>query len=118
MNEEKQIEERFSKEMPFKVPEKYFENFTAEMMARLPERKPKQSRWRPFAWAAACFCAAAIGVGAYLHFYKTAAPQATTAVAEYMATEASQDGDLDMLDQAADYMMFDEHDFYAYLSEE
>ena len=28
MNEEKLIEERFSKEMPFKVPENYFEDFT------------------------------------------------------------------------------------------
>ncbi|MBP3834485.1 MAG: hypothetical protein J6E45_01015 [Prevotella sp.] len=116
MNEEKLIEERFSKEMPFKVPENYFEDFTAQMMSQLPERKPKQSRQRPYMWVAACFCAVALGIGAYLHFNQKVVSPANSSSAGQLAAEVGHEGDL--LDQAADYMMYDDHDFYAYLSEE
>lgn len=116
MNEEKLIEEKFSKEMPFKVPENYFEEFTARMMSQLPEREARQSRRRPMLWAAACLCTAAMGIGAYLHFNKDVALPTEPSVVEQLAAETAHEGD--MFEQATDYMMFDEHDFYAYLSEE
>jgi hypothetical protein len=41
---------------------------------------------------------------------------ANSSSAGQLASEVGHEGDL--LDQAADYMMYDDHDFYAYLSEE
>jgi hypothetical protein len=41
MNEEMYIQEKVGKQNPFRVPEGYFDNLTAQVMQNLPEQ-PKQ----------------------------------------------------------------------------
>ena len=88
MEEEKYIEEKVGKRNPFRVPEGYFDNLTAQIMESLPEQKPKaKTVWlrKPMYYAAA------------------------HAVQQDVTDEA--------FDEAADYMMLDNHEIYALLSE-
>ncbi len=55
---------------PFKVPENYFENFNAEIMSKLPEKKTEGVKivplWKkaiPWTAAAAVFCGVIISTG-------------------------------------------------------
>jgi len=115
MKEEQFLKQHFGTRTGFTVPDGYFEQMQAQIMQQLPEsnarvvklRPARRAVWRPFA-AAACACAVIFGVGAYVHRATTAAPAAA------LVQTASADAHLQ---QAADYMMLDSNDIYAYLAD-
>lgn len=113
MEEEKYIEELVGKKNPFVVPGGYFEQLTARVMDQLPERRQKARQvWmRPVWWAAAAVCVLFISTTAWLVFPK-ASQQPQAQVAEVM-----QQPDDAFFDAAADYMMIDNQDIYACLSD-
>ena len=62
MKEEDILRKRFEGKEPFKVPEHFFENFTAELMDKLPEQEEKPelkitpwTRIKPWIYMAAMF---------------------------------------------------------------
>jgi len=123
MKEEKYIEDMVGKRNAFRVPDGYFDNFTAQMMLQLPEKpvaamkelKPRaKSIWlRPIFYAAASVCA--IVISATIWF---AMPSEQSATTQVQAQKVLQQDEADTyIDEAADYMMLDNHDIYAYLSE-
>lgn len=110
---------------PFKVPEGYFDSLTQRVMDAIPQNeirmvpqkqaKPLQ-RWRHYA-AAAAVVAALFGVGAYL--YQAETPQAMSeqqlAVKAHTVKASAADSDFEAV---ADYIMCDDYDLYAYISNE
>ena len=112
MNEELYIKSRMGDKNPFRVPEGYFDNFTAEMMQMLPEQEaPKKSlivRLRPLLYAAACLLVAIFTVAVYFS-EPDASRQSVASVAEPADT---------YVDDAADYLMADNMDIYACLASE
>ncbi len=112
MNEEKYIEERVGKRNPFRVPDGYFDQFPEQLMNSLPKRQPKAKLiWlRPIFYAAAGICALMICTGVYFALSEEPKHEAT------LVTTPQQEV-YDEFDEAADYMMLDNHDIYALLSE-
>lgn len=113
MEEEKYIEERIGKRNPFLVPDGYFDQFADQMMASLPERKPRaKSIWlRPAIYVAAGICAL-FGLVAALKFTPIS-DQTVPVQAQVLVQEQADDS----FDEAADYMMLDNHDIYAYMAD-
>ena len=113
MNEEKYIEEQVGKRNPFLVPEGYFDQLPDQIMKALPERKPKaKSVWmRPVLYVAASIAALLICTGVYLSVSDEPKHEAV------LVTQPQQQQAYDEFDEAADYMMLDNHDIYALLSE-
>ena len=113
MKEEKYIEELVGKRNPFVVPEGYFEQLTADVMQSLPERRPRaKTIWmRPVFYAAASVCALFVCATVWLSWPKSSTmPQGQVA-------EVVQVPDETYFDEAADYMMLDNQDIYACLSD-
>lgn len=113
--DEKTLRQLAGTENPFRVPENYFQQFTPQLMSRLPKRetpvikmRPWWSRYRGAVAAAACFAAAIFSVGIYM---KSSAPQAepTTTAATYNTDNT--------IDQMADYVMMDNEAIYASLAD-
>ena len=111
MNEEKYIEEKVGRRNPFVVPEGYFDTFTDQMMASLPERQPQAKRlWlRPLRYAAAVVCLFMLGAMAWFAFSPDKQPLQAKTV--NVSTDVA-------FDEAADYVMLDNSDIYACLSDE
>ena len=122
--EEKYLIEKVGKENPFKVPEGYFDTLSSQIMAKVEaegvaprdikagkEKRAKVVWLRPVLYAAASVCALFISVVAYQsHSDKgTAAPTQTVVANNQMLMD-------DYFDEAADYVMLDNQDIYAYLS--
>ena len=115
-NDEKYLRERVGQKNPFRTPEGYFDQFTANIMAQLPERTPQTAESKPVAkkvvmplrrWFYAAACVAALVVTAVsFHFHETADRQQSVAVTE------------SYIDEAADYAMLDNTDIYQLLAEE
>jgi len=114
MKEEKYIEELVGKRNPFVVPEGYFEQLTDQVMQSLPERRPRaKAIWmRPVFYAAASVCALFVCAAVWLAW-----PQASAPSQGPMAEVVQQEPDDTFFDEAADYMMLDNQDIYAYLSD-
>lgn len=114
--EENYLRQRFGSETPFRVPEDYFQDFSAKMMAQLPETTARTvimhtsrwRRWRPYV-AAASVCAVIFGAGLFYNtHYADSVPAHTAAKAVAVDTN---------IDQAADYVMIDNEDIYSYLAD-
>ena len=113
--------EHVGRKTPFKVPEGYFEDFAAQMMDKLPEQEAKVIRmkpqgwkkFRPFAYAAACVCAAIFCVGTYLHQNNASGNELSQSVATTVQPKSTYSA----IDEVADYTMMDNVDFYAYVSD-
>lgn len=96
----------------FKVPEGYFDHFTDDFMATLPDRHSivHQSRWHKYRYvvvSAACFMGVVLVSSLYIaHFQQ----QNNQEIAEQHAIDIS-------IDEMADYAMYDKGDMYASLSE-
>ena len=114
MNEEKYIEEKVGRRNPFQVPEGYFDTFADQLMASLPERQPRaQQVWlRPMRYAAAVVCVLAMGAMAW--FALSSSPD----VHQPIQAEAVQVPSDAEFEAATDYVMLDNYDIYACLSEE
>lgn len=112
MNEEKYIQEKVGSRNPFVVPEGYFDTFADQLMASLPERQPRTKRvWlRPLRYAAAVVCVFAMGA---LSWFALSPESHQPIQAE--AVQLSSDADFEA---AADYVMLDNYDIYACLSDE
>ncbi|MBQ9232060.1 MAG: hypothetical protein IJ190_12930 [Prevotella sp.] len=113
MTEEKYLEERMTKQNPFRVPEGYFDSFADQVMAQLPERegKPvaKRVALRPWMYAAATLVVAIFSVAVY--FTHVAGEEESPQQA--YATNVSET----YMDEAADYAMIDNTEIYACLAE-
>ena len=123
-HEEKYLAERFGRKQPFKVPEGYFEQFNAGIMAKLPSCSAssklnggglKATRWqrlRPFAAAAAVM--AMLVSGAWLYLQRA---DGRMNVAETLAKSEKSMSATGNFDRAADYTMMENEDFYACVAE-
>ncbi len=113
-NEELYLKERVGQKNPFRTPEGYFDQFTANIMAQLPKRQPMESKSvakkvaMPIRhWFYAAACVAALLVTAFsFHFHNTTDNQQQVAFSETY------------IDEAADYAMLDNTDIYQLLAEE
>jgi len=121
MNEEQYLIEKAGKENHFRVPEGYFDTLTSQVMSRIDAegrktedlptigKKAKTVWLRPVLYAAASVCALFISVTAYQHFTAQPADNTTEQLAVYSD---------DSFDEAADYVMIDNQDIYACLTDE
>ena len=119
MKEELYIQEKVGKRNPFRVPDGYFENLSAQVMQNLPEqpkRRAKSVFMRPVFYAAAGVCALLVAGAAWMWRPATDATSAD-AVQAQVASQPQQDASGEYLDEAADYMMLDNHEIYSYLAE-
>ena len=120
MEEEKYIEQKVGKRNPFRVPEGYFENFNVQMMQQISEQKSPELKpmaktvWmrKPMYYAAACVCALLISATAWLLMSN---PDTNVSTPVQLASQ--QEVQDEEFDEAADYMMLDNHEIYALLAE-
>lgn len=120
MNEEMYIQEKVGKRNPFRVPEGYFENLTAQVMQNLPEQpkcRTKSVFMRPVFYAAASVCALLVAGAAWMWHPATEATSSVDAAQAQAVPQVQQDASGEYLDEAADYMMLDNHEIYSYLAE-
>ena len=125
--EEKEMQERFGKGNPFRVPEGYFDQLTDRVMAQLPEREQQAEQislsdrhpksrlvaLRPWIYAAACTVAVVVmGLTFYSHDVAEEQPLASTSTTNTTTNTESQ-----YIDEAADYVMLDNAEIYACLAE-
>ena len=116
MNEEVYLNERMGKKNPFTVPEGYFEQLKAQVMDRLPEKKPTKvavmKRLRPWLYAAACTCVgvfiAAIAFNRQAEEMPGQQQTANNAQENYYYSDS-------YIQQAADYAMIETEEIYSYL---
>ena len=127
--EEKEMQERFGKGNPFRVPEGYFDQLTDRVMAQLPEREQQAEQislsdrhpksrlvaLRPWLYAAACTVAVVVmGLTFYLHDVAEEQPLASTSITNTTTTANTES---QYIDDAADYVMLDNAEIYACLAE-
>lgn len=117
MNEEEYLRSRMGKKNPFTVPEGYFEQLTAQVMDRLPEKKPAKvavmKRLRPWLYAAACVCVG-VFVAAVAFNQQTEDLQGQQQMANMGQENVNYYSD-SYIDEAADYAMIDSQEIYSYL---
>ena len=125
--EDKDIQERFGKDNPFRVPAGYFDQLTERVMSQLPEReqqaeqislterRPKSRRvaLRPWLYAAACVVVLVVMSVVWLFHQQPVTPQVAVASPVSGATTS----DSSYMDEAADYVMLDNAEIYACLSD-
>ena len=119
MNEEMYIQEKVGKRNPFRVPEGYFDNLTAQVMQQLPEqpqRRAKSVFMRPVFYAAASVCTLLVAGAAWM-WHAEADSTSATPVQAQAEVQSQQDANGEYLEEAADYMMLDNHEIYSYLAE-
>lgn len=117
MNEEEYLRSRMGTKNPFTVPEGYFEQLTAQVMDRLPEKKPAKvavmKRLRPWLYAAACVCVG-VFVAAVAFNQQTEDLQGQQQMANIGQENVNYYSD-SYIDEAADYAMIDSQEIYSYL---
>lgn len=117
MNEEEYLRSRMGTKNPFTVPEGYFGQLTAQVMDRLPEKKPAKvaimKRLRPWLYAAACVCVG-VFVAAVAFNQQTEDLQGQQQMANMGQENVNYYSD-SYIDEAADYAMIDSQEIYSYL---
>lgn len=117
MNEEEYLRSRMGTRNPFTVPEGYFEQLTAQVMDRLPEKKPAKvavmKRLRPWLYAAACVCVG-VFVAAVAFNQQSEDMQGQHQMANMSQENVNYYSD-SYIDEAADYAMIDNQEIYSYL---
>ncbi|MCD8317549.1 MAG: hypothetical protein LUC45_01250 [Paraprevotella sp.] len=122
MKEEKFIRKKYGHSNPFKVPEGYFEHFTADLMSKLPEYSPSTApsaptirlhRRRIIGYAAAAALCGCMILGASHHYFthRTIDKAAMSANSEAPNTE-----DVYMND-VLDYAMVSNEEIAQYLTD-
>ncbi len=114
MNEEKYITEKFGQDNPFRVPDGYFDQLSAQVMSKLPERKQKARfvSLRPILYAAASIVLVLVMGVAY--FFQQDNNEQTLATNNTTTTTTYESS---YIDEAADYAMLDNVEIYACLSD-
>lgn len=120
MKEEDYILKRVGKDNSFHVPDGYFEDFTLELMDKLPERKKiaigrkEPTRWermKPWVYMAAMF----IGAALIIRVASTrGSADSAQAVVDKSDTEAVSD---EYLSTVLDNSMMDDYSLYIYLTD-
>jgi hypothetical protein len=122
MKEEEIIRKRCGNQNPFRLPERYFDDFTSQLMEKLPERdshsihlKSRNDRslhtLRPILYVAASLCFAVFSTVAYLS--KNVDPGKVKQNSANISVKPNSD---ELIDRTADYAMMDNHDIYACVS--
>ena len=105
-------------ENAFHVPEGYFENFTSELMNRLPEKEKlafeqkEPTMWervKPWAYMAAMFVGAALII-------RVASSDRTPAATDRMAADETET-EMEYINMAVDNSMLDDYSLYVYLAD-
>ncbi len=133
MEIEHQLHSTYGNKRPFTVPDNYFSDLSSQIMAKIPVEEPvnnpentvktKKShfvlirRVRPLAIAAAMIGVIVIAFWSFADYtsnQKRAADIPEKGVGETLSKATSSDS----FDEAADYMMMDEDDMYAYVADQ
>ena len=105
------------KRNPFTVPEGYFEQLTAQVMEKLPEKKPARKavvkQLRPWLYAAACLCVAVFTAAVFFN-NKTDNTKELGQMASMEQENIYYYSD-NYIDEEADYAMVDNQEIYACL---
>ena len=115
MTQEDDLIRQFGQKRPFKVPEGYFDQLDKTIMSKLAKQKPKPTIW----WrsrhqlAIAASFAGLLLMGAGYALVRYTHPDEGQQAHEVSRASIQEDN----LDSAADYMMLDKEDMYAYISE-
>ncbi len=118
MKAEENIQKTCGKNNPFTGPEGYFEQFTQQLMAQLPEQEmpvevPRVTTWqrvRPLLYMAALFCG-------FLLTFRTFLQRTTDDPATQLA-ETEQDSYSDQyIEDLLDTTMMDDYTIYCYLTD-
>lgn len=122
MKEEDNILRKVGTENPFRVPDGYFENFTSEVMQRLPEKeKPAFVQKEPTLWdkVKPWVYMAAMFAGAALIIRVASDDRQKAAVAEQVASETVDMNELsdEDISLAVDNTMLDDYSLYVYLAD-
>ena len=135
-NDELDLKKMVGNRNPFRVPEGYFEQLTEQIMQQLPEReqqvakqqsiapqtdsqpRARKVQMRPWLYAAAC-TALAMMMGVSYFFMQSPATSTDAApmAAVTPATNVAPAPDNSYIDEVADYVMMDNAEIYACLSE-
>lgn len=121
MKEENDLLKRVGKENPFKVPEGYFDNFTTQLMDKLPEKPDaievqpvtKWMKFRPYVYMAAMFIGAVLMVKA-IHFIESEKVSSAQQAKTKAKTELAQDK---YIDETVEASRLDGYQLYTFLSD-
>lgn len=133
MEVEHQLHSTYGNKRPFTVPDHYFSDLSSQIMAKIPVEEPvntpentektKKShfvlirRVRPLAIAAAMIGIVMIAFWSFADYtsnQKSAADAPEKGVGGALSKATSSDS----FDEAADYIMMDEDDMYAYVADQ
>jgi hypothetical protein len=121
MNEEKYIKDHVGKRTPFTVPDGYFDSVVDNVMKNLPtEVAPMKKmptilqRVRPYLYMAACLIVAVFTITVYFNDHTENVQMQQLAVQESSVSTEWEDEE----DYAMDYVMLDNYDIYACLTNE
>lgn len=118
MGKEENILRKVGTNNPFRIPEHYFENFTQELMNKLPEKEPLPSlpeptlwlRIKPWIYMTAMFCGIMLSVRIFVGEPKTERfPSISQVEAEKLPDE-----DWEII---IDHIMMDDYTLYQYLTD-
>ncbi|MGL5938296.1 MAG: hypothetical protein ACRCY5_06190 [Phocaeicola sp.] len=116
MKEEYNIRKKCGIDNPFSVPEGYFNNFTKELMEKLPEKEvidvPEVTFWqrsKPWLYMAAMF----MGMLFSIKLFVGTPEQEQSLLTEGVAIELTEEE----MDEMMEYSMIDEYTFYQYLTD-
>ena len=101
MNEEMYIQEKVGKRNPFRV----------------PKRRAKSVFMRPVFYAAASVCALLVAGAAWMWHPSAETSKAVPVQAKAVSQPQQQENADGYFDEAADYMMLDNHEIYAYMAD-
>ena len=114
--EETNLLNRCGKRNAFKVPEGYFENFTGQLMEKLPEKSPAEvptvtlwARIRPWIYMTAMFCGIMLMV-------RTFVDEKDIQMSEVPGINLSELPD-EMIDPIVNQTMMDDYTLYEYLTD-
>lgn len=133
MEVEHQLHSTYGNKRPFTVPDNYFSDLSSQIMANIPVEEPVKTsvntvktkkshfvlirRVRPLAIAAAMIGIVMIAFWSFADYtsnQKSAADAPEKGVGGALSKATSSDS----FDEAADYMMLDEDDMYAYVADQ
>lgn len=133
MELEHQLHSTYGNKRPFTVPDHYFSDLSSQIMANIPVEEPVKTsdntvktkkshfvlirRVRPLAIAAAMIGIVMIAFWSFADYtsnQKSAADASQKGVEESLSKATSSDS----FDEAADYIMMDEDDMYAYVTDQ
>ena len=121
MKEEDEILRKFGAGNYFTVPDGYFDNLTAEVMNKLPEKETKLQikrqntvwqRVRPWLYMAAVFSGLLIGIR-FMFTNTTKSEKTTIATVDLKGTDIPDE----YIETAIDHSMMDDYSLYQYLTE-